>query len=124
MIFRAAIFNHMVDDPDLDAVFTAVSNPVRRDILLQLTAGPQRVGDLAKRYAISLNAVSKHIKTLEAAALVTREVQGREHLLTANPVSLMAAMAWMRHYEQFWNERLDALTAILENPPDSPGAKP
>lgn len=114
----------LADDTALDSVFTAVSSPVRRDILLQLTDGPQRVGDLARRYAISLNAVSKHIKTLESAQLVTRRIQGREHLLTANPHSLLAAMAWMRHYERFWNERLDALTALLETPEPPTGAKP
>lgn len=110
--------------PELDSVFTAMSSPVRRDILLQLTDGPQRVGDLASRYAISLNAVSKHIKTLESAQLVTRRIQGREHLLTANPDSLLAAMAWMRRYEQFWNERLDALAGLLESPESPTGAKP
>lgn len=114
----------LTEDPELDAVFTAVSSPVRRDILLRLADGPQRVGDLASRYAISLNAVSKHIKTLEAAQLVTRRIQGREHLLTANPQSLLAAMAWMRHYEAFWNERLDALTALLEKPEPRTGATP
>ncbi len=112
------------DEPELDSVFTAVSSPVRRDILLRLADGPQRVGDLASRYAISLNAVSKHIKTLESAQLVTRRIQGREHLLTANPHSLLAAMAWMRRYEQFWNERLDALTTLLETPEPPTGATP
>lgn len=118
------MISDLADNPDLDSVFTAVSSPVRRDILLQLTEGPQRVGDLASRYAISLNAVSKHIKTLESAQLVTRRIQGREHLLTANPHSLLAAMAWMRHYEQFWNERLDALTTLLETPEPPTGATP
>lgn len=114
----------LADDPELDSVFAAVSSPVRRDILLQLTSGPRRVGDLASRYAISLNAVSKHIKALESAQLVTRRIQGREHVLTANPHSLLAALAWMKHYEQFWNERLDALAALLESPEPPPGAKP
>lgn len=119
------MLNHMVDDNDaLTAVFLAVSSPVRRDILQRLTAGPLRVSDIAERYAMSLNAVSKHLKTLESAQLVTRRVQGREHLLTANPGPLRGAMAWMRHYERFWNDRLDALTELLEQPPTQTGGTP
>lgn len=95
----------------LDRVFAAVSDPTRRSILHRLCVGPASVGELAKPLDMSLNAVSKHVKYLEQAGLVRREVDGRVHHIYLNPVPLEAAERWVNHYKQFWDARLDSLEA-------------
>jgi DNA-binding transcriptional ArsR family regulator len=71
------------------------------------------VGELAEPFDISLAAASKHIKVLESAGLLHRSVQGRTHLCRLNPRPMHAGMEWIRHYETFWNKRLDELEALL-----------
>ncbi|MGH8033269.1 MAG: ArsR/SmtB family transcription factor [Luteimonas sp.] len=97
----------------LDAVFAALSDRTRRDMLGQLAAGERSVGELAAPFSMSLAAVSKHIKVLEAAGLVKREVLGRTHRVHLDPQPLHAGMEWIRHYEVFWSRNLDALAALL-----------
>jgi DNA-binding transcriptional ArsR family regulator len=121
-----AIINHMVEySPErLDALFHALADNTRRRMLRSLGAQPRSVGELAAPFQISLAAASKHIKVLERAGLVTRNVQGRTHLCSLRPEPLAAGQAWLRHYEQFWNQRLDALEAALNahSPPATPSA--
>jgi DNA-binding transcriptional ArsR family regulator len=102
------------ESPRLDAVFHALADPTRRALLRSLAAQPLTVGELAGPFAISLAAVSKHLKVLEAAGLVRRSVQGRVHTCSLDAQPLHAGMEWLRHYEKFWNRRLDALQALLE----------
>ena len=84
-------------------------------MLVQLSeARETRVTDLAQRYRLSLNAVSKHVAVLERARLVRRRVAGREHLITVVPANLAAAEGWLQHHRRFWTERLDALAALFE----------
>lgn len=71
------------------------------------------MGDLAKPFAISLAAASKHIKALEGAGLIRREVRGRTHWCTLEPGPLASADQWLRYYERFWTGRLDALERLL-----------
>ncbi len=71
------------------------------------------VGDLAERFPISLNGVSKHVKVLERAGLVERTIQGREHRLRLNAEPLQEASVWLEHYRAFWNARLEALETFL-----------
>ncbi len=97
----------------LDHTMLALADPTRRAILERLGAGEARVTDLAAPFAMSLNAVSKHIRILERAALVSRRRAGREHVLSLNPAPLDAASAWIEAQQQFWNARLDALEAAL-----------
>lgn len=97
----------------LDHTMLALADPTRRAILERLGAGEARVTDLAAPFAMSLNAVSKHIRILERAALVSRRRAGREHVLSLNPAPLDAASAWIEAQRQFWNARLDALEAAL-----------
>ena len=86
----------------------------RRAIIALLADGEEiNVGYLAERFPISLNGVSKHIKVLERAGLVERTIQGREHRLRLKPEPLRDAARWLEHYRGFWEERLDALEAIL-----------
>jgi DNA-binding transcriptional ArsR family regulator len=110
----------MVDihESRLDAVFHALGDPTRRRMLHCLAAGERTVGQLAEPFDMSLAAASKHIKALEGAGLIRREVQGRTHTchLAAGPLS--EADAWLRTYERFWNTRLDRLEALLRQ--DSP----
>jgi DNA-binding transcriptional ArsR family regulator len=92
-----------------EAVWSALSDPTRRAIVERLTRGPTRVTDLAAPFDISLNAVSKHIKVLEAARLVRRTREGREHTLELDPVPLREVARWASDVERFWSERLDRI---------------
>lgn len=93
----------------LGTVLAAVADPTRRAILDRLARGPARVTDLAEPFAMSLNAVSKHVKVLEKAGLVSRARQGREHTLQLDAKPLRAIAQWTHRYQQFWTERLDRL---------------
>src|ERR1700733_11196414 len=97
----------------LDGVFEAVADATRRSILDRLREGPLTVTGLAEPYDMSLNAVSKHLKKLESAGLIRRDVRGREHFCSLDAARLEAAMDWMEHYRAFWTERLDALEKHL-----------
>jgi DNA-binding transcriptional ArsR family regulator len=97
----------------LDDTMLALADPTRRAILQRLGAGEARITDLAAPFAMSLNAVSKHIRILERAALVTRRRSGREHMLSLNPAPLDEASAWIDEQRQFWTARLDALERAL-----------
>ncbi len=96
-----------------DAIFRALADPTRRHILRTLALRERTVNELAQPYQMSLAAVSKHIKVLEAAQLVRRQVQGRTHTCYLNPEPLEAVREWMRFYERFWVRRLDALADAL-----------
>jgi DNA-binding transcriptional ArsR family regulator len=100
----------------LDSVFHALGDATRRRMLRQLADGERTVGQLAEPYAMSLAAASKHIKALEGAGLIRREVRGRSHVLRLEPGPLASAGQWLRFYEQFWTERLDDLDRLLRNP--------
>lgn len=97
----------------LDSVFHALAHPTRREMVRRLASEEHNVGELAEPFNTSLAAVSKHIKVLERAGLVRRTVQGRTHVCSLNPEPLSDAQEWLRYYERFWNERLDALEREL-----------
>ncbi|MET0783488.1 ArsR/SmtB family transcription factor [Leifsonia flava] len=97
----------------LDRVFAAVSDPTRREILLRLSRADERVTDVASNFSMSLNSVSKHVRVLESAGLVTRSVQGRNHVLSLNAVPMAEAAAWMEFYRGFWSDRLAALDRFV-----------
>ncbi len=107
--------NQLVEYPDdrLDAVYAAISHPVRRSVLEQLRPGGATVTELAAPHPMSLAAVSKHIRVLEDAGLVRRSVQGREHHLVLEPQPLMTAAGWLVSYRRLWDKRLDQLEARL-----------
>jgi DNA-binding transcriptional ArsR family regulator len=96
-----------------ESVFVAISDPTRRAILDRLTHGPTRVTDVAAPFAISLNAVSKHVKVLERAGLVRRARQGREHVLTLDAAPLREVVRYCSHFERYWTERLDRLETFF-----------
>jgi DNA-binding transcriptional ArsR family regulator len=97
----------------LDHTLMALADPTRRAILQRLARGEERVTALAQPFAMSLNAVSKHIRVLEQAQLVRRRRVGREHVLSFNPVALDEAAAWIEERRAIWTARLDALEALL-----------
>ncbi len=97
----------------LDHTLAALADPTRRAILQRLARGEARVTELAEPFAISLNAVSKHIRMLERARLVRRRKAGREHFLSFNPEPLDRAAAWIEEQRAFWNQQLDALDSLL-----------
>lgn len=97
----------------LSATFAALADPTRRAILARLTAGEISVGELAEPFEMSLPAISKHLKVLERAGLVTRgrDAQWRPCRLDAGP--LRDASAWLDHYRRFWEQSLDRLDDYL-----------
>jgi DNA-binding transcriptional ArsR family regulator len=100
--------------PDhLSTTFSALADPTRRAILARLIAGEVSVTELAEPFAMSLPAVSKHLKVLERAGLIkrSREAQWRPCRLAAGP--LKDAAEWLEHYRRFWDESLDRLDDYL-----------
>lgn len=113
--FGVRIFNHMVEleSSQLDTVFHALGDATRRRMLRALSGGERTVGELAQPFAISLAAASKHIKALEHAGLIRREVRGRTHVCRLDPGPLAGAHEWLAHYQRFWTDRLDILERLL-----------
>jgi DNA-binding transcriptional ArsR family regulator len=111
------------DGQRLNLVYGAIADPTRRAILGMLVQGEVKVGTLADRFPISFNGVSKHVKVLEQAGLVRRDVRGREHWLRLRPAPLREASRWLEHYRAFWDTRLDALEDFLVGPKGRPGLK-
>src|SRR5947199_5707538 len=97
----------------LDATFAALADPTRRAILARLASGQASVTELAGPFAMSLPAISKHLKVLERAGLITRgrEAQWRPCRLRAGP--LKDAADWLEHYRRFWEQSLDRLDDYL-----------
>ncbi|MBX3583073.1 MAG: winged helix-turn-helix transcriptional regulator [Rhizobiaceae bacterium] len=99
--------------PELDPVFHALGDATRRRMLRRLADGDLTVGQLAEPFDISLAAASKHIKALETAGLIRREVRGRTHVCRLEPGPLASAHEWLGFYERFWTGRLDILDRLL-----------
>ncbi len=95
-------------------LFHALSDTTRRSILRTIAGGRRTVGEIAREYPMSLNAVSKHLKVLEGADLISRERRGTSQWVGLKAESLLPAEAWLAFYEQFWTSRLDALQNHLE----------
>ena len=118
-----------IDNEALDGVFRALSDRTRRAVIAELSSGERSVTELAEPFDMSLAAVSKHLKALEDANLIERTVTGRTHTFRVVYPTLEHAYEWLRHYERFWNARLDALESLLRAedaaklPPKSPTAK-
>jgi DNA-binding transcriptional ArsR family regulator len=105
-------------------VFHALSDGTRRRMLMELASGERTVGQLAKPFAISLAAASKHIKVLEGAGLIQREVRGRAHFCRLDPGPLESAHDWLSFYERFWTARLDVLDRLLREEDEQKSATP
>ena len=100
-----------------DMVFKAVADPTRREILGLLATGRKTVGELASNFRVSRPAISKHLRSLRGAGLVVTRKQGTASVCELNGKPLQAVNDWLRFYEPFWNNRLDALVAMFTHPP-------
>jgi DNA-binding transcriptional ArsR family regulator len=108
----------------LDLIFHALSHRTRRELLERLAAGPASVSELAQGHAMSLPAISKHLRVLESAALVRRTQEGRVHtcILTAGP--LKDAEEWVAAHRHYWESQLDRLAAHLTRGAGAAPTKP
>jgi DNA-binding transcriptional ArsR family regulator len=98
----------------LDRVFHALGDRTRRALLARLSDGPAMITELAGPFAMSLPAVSKHLRVLESAGLVERTVQGRVHQCSLHAQSLIEVDTWLAFYRPFWADTLDALAQFVE----------
>jgi DNA-binding transcriptional ArsR family regulator len=102
-------------EPLLDATFGALSDPTRRAILARLALGEATVTELAAPFDVSLPAVSKHLRVLESAGLLRREIDGRIHRCRLAPQPMKDAARWIERYRMFWENQFDALAKYLES---------
>jgi DNA-binding transcriptional ArsR family regulator len=99
---------------NLDSTFSALADPTRRAILARLAQGEATVGDLAAPFAISLPAISRHLRVLESASLIVRERPGPHRVCRLRPEALMAASEWLDAYRAFWTGAFDRLETHLK----------
>ena len=101
-------------DPGLDAVFAALADPTRRAILARLADGECSVGELAAPFDMSQPAISKHLKVLEKAELISRSVDRQKRPAALRPETLKAAVSWLEEFRAFWSGSFDQLDSLLE----------
>jgi DNA-binding transcriptional ArsR family regulator len=94
-------------------VFTALANPIRRNLLVRLRKGPCAVNDLAKGFDVGRPAISEHLQVLRAARLVREEQRGRERHYHLDPRPLEDVEKWIEAFTRYWDKRLDDLDALL-----------
>ncbi len=107
----------------LNRTFAALADPTRRRILEHLSRGNHRVTHLARPHAMSLPAISKHLRVLEKAGLLRRRRYGRVHEMQLDAEPLKKAAQWVEEYRKFWEGSLDRLAAYLEKTNNSKKAK-
>jgi DNA-binding transcriptional ArsR family regulator len=113
----------MTPTEQLDATFIALADPTRRAILARLMEGEASVNELAAPFDISQPAVSKHLKILERAGLVSRSASGTRRPVKIEAAPMKQAVDWLEKYRKFWEisyQRLDALLEILQTPVNTP----
>lgn len=101
----------------LDLAFGALAHPIRRGILARLSSGEASIAELAKPFKVSAPAITKHMKVLEDAGLLTRKKQGRVHRCRLEERQMRQAQEWLAEQRKYWNAKLDSLERYLkENP--------
>ncbi len=98
----------------LDILFHALADATRREMLARLATGEMSVKELARPFDMSAPAISKHLRVLEKAGLLRREIQGRVHRCHLVPEPMNEAAEWIAFYERFWNNQLDSLDQYLK----------
>lgn len=101
-----------------DALFKALADPTRRQMVEVLSRGERTVGELAEPLAMTLAGASKHVGVLEGAGLVRREKRGRERVCRLDPAAMFALRDWVERYAAFWDAQLDALDKALKEDGD------
>jgi len=100
-------------NPNLDAVFAALSDPTRRNILMRLADGEASVGELAAPFQISQPAISKHLKVLERAGLIDRDIDQQRRPARLNAKNMAAAVDWLTNFRKFWDTNFVQLDGVL-----------
>lgn len=101
-------------ETQIDRIFHALADQTRREILVKLASGEHTVQELAQPFKMSLPAVSKHLKVLEEAGFLKRNIQGRIHRCNMDPQPLEQVSQTIQRYEKFWKQQLDALEQFLK----------
>lgn len=109
--------------PNLNAVFAALADPTRREILSRLADGEASVNDIAAPFAMSQPAISKHLKVLEKAGLVTRAVEQQKRPARLNAKPMQDAAAWLETFRDFWLGSFDQLDSLLADLKPEEGTK-
>ena len=106
--------NVMVNDaPALDRSFAALAHPLRRAIVERLATGPASVGEAARGFAVSKPAISRHLRVLEEAGVVSRSVDGRRHVLRLERHPLAGASEWIDRQRALWERKFDVIEEFL-----------
>jgi DNA-binding transcriptional ArsR family regulator len=108
---RRTMHNHRVVD-SLSTTFTALADPIRRAILERLARGEASVGELAAPFAVSQQAISKHLAYLERAQLLAKRREGRQHFCALHPAAFSDVVNWLTKTRAFWNDSFDRLEAL------------
>jgi DNA-binding transcriptional ArsR family regulator len=103
----------------LDAVFHALGDRTRRALLARLARNPAMITELAQPFAMSLPAVSRHIRVLEGAGLLVRDIDGRMHRCSLNAKPFKTIERWLNHYRKYWEGNLQSLAQFVESTSDS-----
>lgn len=98
----------------LDLAFGALAHPIRRGILARLSAGEATIAELAKPFKVSAPAITRHMRVLEKAGLLSRKKEGREHRCRLEQKRMKEAELWIESHRKFWNDRLDSLERYLK----------
>ena len=106
------------NEEQMSAVFMALADATRRGMITRLSEGPATIGELGRPYAISKPAVTRHVKVLERAGLVSRKKDGRIHRCKLNPAPMKTAEDWIEKHRKFWEASLDSLASYLEETND------
>jgi len=104
-----------VQPTDLSTIFAALADPTRRAILARLSEGDAPVKDLAEPFELSGPAITKHLKVLERAGLISRSREGQQRPCRLEPRALAPAADWIEQYREMWEERLDRLDSYLKS---------
>jgi DNA-binding transcriptional ArsR family regulator len=98
---------------DLNNIFRSLADPTRRDMLHRVSKTQMTIGELAKFYDMTFAAVSKHLKVLESANLITKQRRGKEQIVTVAPATLREAADYLQRYETMWQDRFGRLDDML-----------
>lgn len=107
--------NDSVTDADRDLAFTALADPVRREIVLRLAAGPAAVHEITKPFSISRPAISRHLRILREAGIVAADKQGRQQIYRLSPAALDGPEAFLDEVRSAWNTALSAFKDYVEH---------